>query len=90
MWDVMGIVKGGFTLGGTSAQNLSDLADGIIKVLPLVTGDHSLWTQCPIMPRTTTPPMNMSDCSYLNTLLDHASAAIFPEQIAWEFRDCFR
>ena len=106
MWDVMGIVEGGITLGASSAQHLKDLAVGIIKILAFiqdqgqfsfnlslfsaVAGDGSVWGLCHIMPRTTTPPIGMSDCSYLDTLLAHASTAIFPEQIAQELREDFR
>ena len=102
----MGVAVGGIPLVGSSSQHLNDLAQGIIKVLSFihnqgqysfnlslpsaVAGDDSLWTLCHIMPRTTTPPMDMSDCSYLDTLLDHASTAIFPEQIAQELREYFR
>ncbi len=106
MWDVMGIVEGGISLGEFSPQHIEDLALGICKVLAFiqdqgqysfnlslisaVAGEDSLWSLCHIMPRTLTPPMGMSDCSYLDTLLGHPSTAILPEQIARELREYFR
>lgn len=106
MWDVIGVVEGGSGLAEFSSQQIEGLAEGIARVLTFiqdqgqysfnlsllsaVEGEDSLWSVCHILPRTITPPMGMSDCSYLDTLLDHPSTSLFPEDICRDLRQYFR
>lgn len=105
LWDVMAVFDGGGSLTELSPQDLRDLAEGMIRVLRFIhdqgqysfnfslvsglPGEDSLWTIAHILPRTTTPPMGMSDCSYLDTLLAYPSTAIAPEQVCQELKGRF-
>lgn len=105
LWDGMALLEGGGSVLDLTPQDFLDLAQGLTRMMKFThsqgfysfnfsllsdrRGDDSFWTQAFFLPRVTSPPMGMSDCSYLDTLLDHPSSTFFPEQIAEKLREYF-
>lgn len=105
LWDVMAALEGSGPFTELTSRELRDLCQGLVQVLQFiheqgyhsfnfsllsaVGGDETMPTIAFVLPRAITLPMGMSDCSYLDTLLEHPSSPYYPEQICRELRKFF-
>ncbi|MFQ5826209.1 MAG: hypothetical protein ACE5IA_02525 [Dehalococcoidia bacterium] len=103
--DVMAILEGGETILTVPQEQWQDFARGLKRVLnylgelgfysfnltmfSVVKREDYFWTHARILPRGPMPPLEVSDCSYLELFHGQVSTAKPPEDTCQELREYF-
>ena len=105
LWELMAIFAGGGAFADLSREAWQDFSRGLVRVMKALDSQNYIsfnlsvisavpgsqfWTVAYLRPRVVTPPMGMSDASYLDLLLEHPSTAFSPEATCQALRPFFQ